>query len=420
MNITINPKKITGQVNIVSSKSLSHRYVIAASLAYGQSEIKNVLDSEDLEATRSALKTLGIQFNMNTIDGGHLRCVEKTIDANESGSTLRFIIPIAMLLNEPITFIGRGRLDQRPLNVYEKLFKNKAIRFERQGSNWLPLIVEGPLKAGHYIVDGNVSSQFISGLLFALPKLEEDSVIELTSELESKGYVDLTLDVLDEFGVQIVNEGQFYYIKGNQKYIPRNVTVEGDFSQAAFFFVAGTIGKPIILHHLNPNSKQGDREIVEIIRRMGGNIEYIDNIKAYVVSPAKTFATTIDLKHIPDLGPVLMVLAALSEGRSRFINFERLRIKESDRLEAMIITLNQLGVKVEMNEDSVYITGKETLKGNQIFQTFGDHRIAMAIAVAAIRANGKITIEDAGVVKKSYPKFFDEYQSLGGEFDGNE
>jgi 3-phosphoshikimate 1-carboxyvinyltransferase len=304
--------------------------------------------------------------------------------------------------------------------VYEKLFKNKAIRFERQGSNWLPLIVEGPLKAGHYIVDGNVSSQFISGLLFALPKLEEDSVIELTSELESKGYVDLTLEVLDEFGVQIVNEGQFYYIKGNQKYIPRNVTVEGDFSQAAFFFVAGTIGKPIILHHLNPNSKQGDREIVEIIRRMGGNIEYIDNIKAYVVSPAKTFATTIDLKHIPDLGPVLMVLAALSEGRSRFINFERLRIKESDRLEAMIITLNQLGVKVEMNEDSVYITGKETLKGNQIFKTFGDHRIAMAIAVAAIRANGKITIEDAGVVKKSYPKFFDEYQSLGGEFDGNE
>jgi 3-phosphoshikimate 1-carboxyvinyltransferase len=414
MNITITPKKLSGEVSVVSSKSLSHRYLIAAGLSKGTSVIENILDSDDLDATKEALKSLGVIIDGNQITGGNLKTVKDTIDAKESGSTLRFMIPIAMLLRDKITFTGQGRLPKRPLDVYFDIFKQKHCYYKQLTKDYLPLEVKGQLKPGFYQVQGDISSQFLTGLLFALPLLNKDSVIELITPLESIGYIDLTIDVLRTFGIEIIHVDEFIYVKGNQTYNPQNQTVEGDFSQAAFWMVAGLIGDEIELKNLALDSKQGDKKIVEIIQEMKGYIEYKNLSKSYVVHPSFTKSTIIDLMHVPDLGPILMVLASLSQGTTKFINTSRLRLKESDRLQAMYEVLTQFGVDFEILGDEAIIQGTKTLKGHQTFDSHGDHRIAMAIAIAAIRADGPVSIKNAGVVSKSYPHFFEVYQSLGG------
>ncbi len=415
MNVTIKPKALSGKVPVVSSKSLSHRYIIASGLAIGTSEIKNVLDSDDIEATKKALSSLGIQFEGEKIIGNKLTLNESTIDCKESGSTLRFMIPIALLQKEKITFTGSGRLPLRSLDVYFDIFKKKNIHFTKPENGYLPLEVKGPLRPGYYPVRGDVSSQFLTGLLFALPLLKKDSVIEVTTPLESRGYINLTLDTLKLFGIHILEVDQYFYIKGGQKYLPINAFVEADYSQAAFWMVAGLIGDKIELTNLDPLSKQGDYKIVDIIRSMVGSISYDDVSRVYTVEPSETFGITIDLSQIPDLGPILMILAALSQNETTFTNASRLRIKESDRLDAMYQTLLKFGVDVKLSEDTMTIKGQKTLKGNQSFESFGDHRIVMAIAIAAIRADGPITILNAEVISKSYPKFFEVYQKLGGD-----
>jgi 3-phosphoshikimate 1-carboxyvinyltransferase len=415
MNITINPKPLTGRVAVVSSKSLSHRYLIASGLAEGTSTIKNVLNSDDIDATREALEAFGVKFDGKKVVG-HPRILNRNvIDCKESGSTLRFMIPIFLLQKESVTFNGSGRLPERSLDVYFDIFKKKNIHFEKPEHQNLPLTIKGPLTPGLYQMRGDVSSQFLSGLLFALPLLKKDSVIEITTELESQGYVNLTLNVLRLFNIHILQVDQYFYIKGGQKYQSQTATVEGDYSQAAFWMVAGLIGKSIELRHLNPISLQGDYKVVDIIKSMVGKIEYQNLKRVYKVKPSETFGMTIDLSQIPDLGPILMVLAALSTNETTFTNASRLRIKESDRLEAMYQTLLRFGVEVSMDQDTMKIKGTKTLKGNQAFDSYGDHRIAMAIAIAAIRADGPVTILNAEVVSKSYPKFFEVYQSLGGD-----
>jgi len=227
---------------------------------------------------------------------------------------------------------------------------------------------------------------------------------------------DMTLDVLKRFGIHILSAGNYFYIKGSQKYQPQKAMVEGDYSQAAFWMVAGLIGSEIELLSLNPVSKQGDYKIVDIIREMNGQITYSDLNRIWKISPSDTDGITIDLSQIPDLGPILMVLAALSSGTTTFVNAARLRIKESDRLEAMYQILVKFGVSMTIDGDTVKIIGQKTLKGNQEFDSFDDHRITMAIAIAAIRADGPITIVNPMCVKKSYPNFFEVYQKLGGMF----
>lgn len=417
MNITIVPKPLSGIVNVVSSKSLSHRYVIGAGLAKGTSIIENVLQSDDLDATKLALSCFGVTFEDQKIHGAKLKVVRDVIDCKESGSTLRFMIPIVMTQKDSVTFIGRGRLPQRPLDVYAHIFPKEQYRYTSKDS--LPLEVKGILKPGRYKIPGNISSQFITGLLYALPLLDGPSVIELTSPLESKGYVDLTLDVLRDFGIQIEDQHGLYQIKGNQIYRPLEHKVEGDFSQAAFWMVAGLIGSTLFIGDLNPNSRQGDAAIISIIKQMFGDIVYHEMNQMFVVNQSKTKATTIDLSNIPDLGPILMVLAALSTGTTIFTNISRLRIKESDRVDAMYKTLIKFGVSVSIHEDEMMVTGRNQLKGSQHFDSFNDHRIAMAIAIAAIRADGPVTIVNAEVVKKSYPNFYEIYQKLGGEIHAN-
>ena len=418
MKITIQPTKLKGTLQVVSSKSLSHRYVIAAGLAKGTSTIKNALDSDDLTATKNALSALGVTFNNNQVTGGELKVIHNEIDCNESGSTLRFMIPISMLLREEIKFMGHGRLPLRPLDIYFDIFNQKHLYYKKESeeSN-LPLTVKGPIKPGFYQMRGDVSSQFLTGMLFALPLLKKDSVIEMTTPIESKGYVDLTLDVLKMFGIHILSVDQYFYIKGGQSYVPMEVTVEGDFSQAAFWMVAGLIGDEINLKSLNPISKQGDAKIVDIIKEMGGDIEYSDRDRMYKIEPSQTDGITIDLSQIPDLGPILMVLAGLSEKKTKFIGCNRLRMKESDRLDAMYQVLTKLGVPMEISGDEAIIQGVKSFKGDLELDTFSDHRIAMAIAIAAIRADGPITINHAEVVSKSYPNFFEIYKELGGQIN---
>ena len=418
MKMTIQPTKLKGTLQVVSSKSLSHRYIIAAGLAKGTSVIKNVLDSDDLTATKNALSALGVTFDQNKVIGNELKLNHHEIDCNESGSTLRFMIPIAMLLREEVRFLGQGRLPLRPLDVYFDIFKQKHLyyKLDSETSN-LPLTVKGPIKPGFYQMRGDVSSQFLTGMLFTLPLLKKDSVIEMTTPIESKGYIDLTLDVLKMFGIHILSVDQYFYIKGGQSYIPREVTVEGDFSQAAFWMVAGLIGDEMILKSLNPISKQGDSKIIDIIKDMHGEIEYIDKERIYRIEPSTTYGVTIDLSQIPDLGPILMVLAGLSEGDTKFVGCNRLRMKESDRLDAMYQVLTRLGVHMEINGDEAIIHGQKSFKGNVELDSFGDHRIAMAIAIATIRADGPITINHAEVVSKSYPNFFEIYKELGGQIN---
>ncbi len=421
MNVTIKPSKLNGNVGVVSSKSLSHRYVIAAGLAKGISNVYNVLDSEDLDATKKALEGLNVEFKDEKVIASGFKVVSNDVYCKESGSTLRFMIPIYMLQKDKVVFHGEGRLVDRPIGVYESLFRDKGLGFTYLNEpHYLPLEVKGKLKGGHYPLIGNISSQFVSGLLFALPLAKEDSTIELLTPLSSKGYVDMTLDTLKKFGIKYTWENQFIHIPGNQKYIPKMVTVEGDFSQAAFWLVAGTINQhqlPLNLRNLDPNSKQGDKIIVDILSKMGAYVYFQKDLKQYVVYPRKTKAITIDVDPNPDLGPILMVLAALSEGETHFINCRRLKIKESDRLQAMYEVLTALGVDMRITDDEAWIKGQDSFKGNLTFDSYGDHRIVMAIAIASLRADGPITILNAEHVSKSYPTFFEVFKSLGGIVD---
>ncbi len=417
MNIVIHPKSLSGSVDVISSKSLSHRYLIAAALSEEESNISNVLESKDLEATKQALSILGAKFEGDKVMPADFLLRGSEVNMNESGSTLRFMIPIYMMQDREIIIHGKNRLVDRPLDVYDELFKNKKVVYEHLSKDHqLPLKVKGKLKGGHFALRGDVSSQFISGLLFSLPLTSKDSVIELISPLESKGYVDLTLDVLKKFGIHVLQVDQYIYIRGGQKYHAKDAVVEGDFSQSAFWFAAGIFGKhPLRLKCLNKDSLQGDKAIVDILKEMHADITYEEG--DYIVKPSKTKGTLIDLAQVPDLGPMLMGVAALSEGVTTFINFERLRIKESDRVEAMKDVLHRFGVEMKESKDKIEIEGKSFLKGNVEIDTFNDHRIAMAASALAIKADGDVVILNSECVKKSYPTFFEVYKSLGGDLN---
>jgi len=417
--VTIRPSKLKGSVRVPSSKSISHRAVICAGLSQGTSTIGNINFSQDIDATIGAMKSLGVQAEKGArslvIRGaGKPEVLEEDIDCFESGSTLRFLIPVAALTGKKVVFSGRGELVNRPLGPYYSIFDEKGVKYSTEGGR-LPLTVEGRLTPGEFRIRGDVSSQFISGLLFALPLLDGDSKILITSELESKGYVDLTVDMLKRFSVDVENLGyREFRIKGNQLYKAVDCSVEGDFSQAAFWLVAGTLGADIECLGLNLASLQGDKAILEIIQRMGGRIELgADSARAV---PSKTRGITLDASECPDLVPVVTVLAALSEGTTEIVNASRLRIKECDRLKAICTELNRIGADIEEQEDGLVIRGKSSLKGGTA-HSWGDHRIAMALAVASTRCSEPVVIEDSSSVRKSYPEFWNHFRMLGGMLD---
>ncbi len=427
MKVKIKPSILSGEIVIQPSKSYSHRAIISAALAKGKkkSKINNLKFSVDIETTVKIMENWGAKITKKEssleIIGNDGKIVPKNnyIQCNESGSTIRFLIPVALTSENELIFDGKGKLIDRPLDSYYKIFDEQEIKYEtREGK--LPLKVNGKLKAGNYEIDGNVSSQFITGLLYALPLLDEDSTIVINKNLESKGYVDLTLEILKLSGIKIKNnEYKSFEIKGNQEYKPFNYTVEGDYSQVAFWIVAGIINankdNEIKCLHLNKYSLQGDKAIIEIVQKMGAKLEIFDDY--VIVKPSKTKGTIIDVSQCPDIAPILTVLGALSEGETKIINAERLRIKESDRIISIKTELNKLGAKVEEVGDSLVIQGVDTFEGGVEVSAWNDHRVAMSLAIASIRCKNEIVIDEAESVKKSYPHFWDDFEKMGGQIE---
>ncbi|HEY5561003.1 MAG TPA: 3-phosphoshikimate 1-carboxyvinyltransferase [Clostridiaceae bacterium] len=421
--VKVSCRSISGIIKIPSSKSLSHRAIIAASIGEGTSKIGNITYSEDIEATITSLEAFGVSIEKNDDNlfikgnGDIFELTEDTetpikVNCGESGSTLRFLIPLAALTGRRVILNRRGRLRERPIDPFLKIFDEQNIYYDNLGES---LILEGRLKPGEYKVPGNISSQFITGLLFALPLLEENSKIIITTELESKSYVDLTLDVLKTFSINIVNKNyKEFKINGRQHYKAKDIIVEGDFSQAAFFLAAGVLSegdKTVTVTGINTNSHQGDMVIVDLIKKMGGRLEVNeDSIKAY---PSKLKGITMDASECPDLVPIMAVLGALSEGTTEIVNAGRLRMKESDRLKAIAKELNNIGAKVLEKEDGLHIEGKSNLEGGSV-DSWKDHRIAMAMAVASLKAKEPIIISNSQAVNKSYPEYFKDFSTLGG------
>ena len=419
--VKITPSVLSGTIQAPPSKSYAHRAVIAAFLSGDKCLIKNLHLSADISATLECASSLGAMWKYNkktattTIESGKIPSSSILLDCAESGSTLRFFIPIAMTMCDEVRLTGHGRLMERPLDPYFEIFNEKNIKYSLTNNI---LKVNGRLTPGTYTIDGSVSSQFITGLLYALPLLDGDSQIKIKGNLTSRAYIDITLDVLKKFGIEIKNENySSFIIKGNQKYKAHSYTVEGDFSNAAFWLVAGALGCDVTCTGLDENSLQGDKAIIEIIESTGATIQRIGKNFIRASHTADMHGVTVDADAVPDLVPILAVLFCFCKGTSRIENAGRLRIKESDRLTAITSELAKMGADITEGPDFLEIHGKQILNGAKV-SSWNDHRIAMATAIAACRCEGKVVIDGAKkAVLKSYPNFFEDYIKLGGNVE---
>ncbi len=393
MKVTIEKGVAKGTVFAPPSKSMAHRNLICGALS-DSSIIYNLASSQDILATTECLERLGakIQRIEKGIKIGGLNpenAQSVTIDCRESGSTLRFLLPLCLLCDKEITLVGSTRLLQRPMTVYENLCKEKGIYFYQDSKC---IKVKGKLKGGIYTVDGAVSSQFISGLMFSLPLLEEDSVIKIVGELQSESYLKLTISSLKEFGIDIdATDIRNIKIWGNQKYVSKEMTVEGDYSNAAFFEAFNLLNGEVFVRGLNENSLQGDKVYRELFDKL-------QNENA-----------VISLADCPDLGPILFALSAANKG-AYFTDTARLRIKESDRVGCMEKELKKFGVKMDVEQNSVRVYPSVKPPCEALFG-HNDHRIVMALSVLATLTGG--IIEDAQAVSKSFPDFFERLCDLG-------
>ena len=402
MNSTIQPTLLTGVITPPPSKSQAHRAVIAAALSQGTSTLDNLTPSQDISATLNCMAGLGAQVEQVSQTGVTIRGLSFPREkgelirfvCGESGSTLRFLIPIALAVAGGGRFTGHGRLMERPQQPYFDLFREKGIFYEQANG---VLTVKGRLTPGQYALAGNVSSQFITGLLYALPLLDGGSELVLTTPLESEGYVDMTLETLAQFGVQVHRQADRFAIPGKQRFQSRDLRVESDWSQAAFWYAAQRLGSAVEVRGMDPLSTQGDRIILP-----------------YSELLAVPGDTRLDVSQCPDLVPALAAMAAVRRGTTHIINAGRLRIKESDRLSAVTQVLTQMGAQVTEHPDALTITGKDGLEGGVRVDSHNDHRIAMMAAIAATRCAKPVTVLNAGCVAKSYPGFWNDYESLGG------
>lgn len=414
-DVKFSPFVPNGTVNVPPSKSDVHRAIICAAMANGVSRISPVALSNDIKATIGCIKALGadavLENNVLTVDGTNMyKNKTALLDCGESGSTLRFFIPIAAVGNINATFVGKGKLPQRPIGIFTEALPKAGTVCKTEGG--LPLEIKGQLKSGIFEIPGNVSSQFITGLLLALPILEGDSEIVLTSPLESVGYTAMTIRTMKQFGVNIQATEKGWHIKGGQSYKTCDYTTDGDWSQAAFFMVLGAVSGKVTVKGVAKDSTQGDKKCAEILARFGAKVTQLDN--EVTVEKGELKAITVDASQIPDLIPVLSVCAAFADGTTKIINAERLRIKECDRLKATAELLNNLGGKVKELSDGLEITGVSSLKGGNV-NGYNDHRIVMSAAVCAARSDEDITATFAMSINKSYPDFYIDYNSIGGK-----
>lgn len=416
----LSPATLGGNIAAIPSKSAAHRLFIAASLADGPSTWQLPTSSIDIDTTLSCMQALGAGITrdgstvaITPIASANAHC---TIDCQESGSTLRFLLPVSAALGVRADFIGHGRLPERPIaDILDVLHTLGA----ETTSDHLPLTICGPLHGGHVELPGHISSQYLTGLLLAAPLLDEDLDIVLTTPLQSRPYIDLTLDVLRRFGITVEEDGSHFHVAASARYqLPTGpLAIEGDWSNASFFLAAGALSSPVTMSGLALDSSQGDKAIIELLRGFGAKIELAAD-GAITVSPAPLHAQTISVKEIPDALPILAVIAAQAEGTTVFTDIERLRLKESDRIATTSALLEAMGVHCDSDAHTMRVTGTHQLHGDCTVDSAGDHRIAMAAAIAALNADAPLTLTGASAVRKSYPHFFNDYTSLGGICDG--
>jgi 3-phosphoshikimate 1-carboxyvinyltransferase len=438
MDIRISPSRISGTITAISSKSDAHRNLICAALADAPTVIKINSLSEDIKATIDCITALGAKVVID--DAGkvivspiptqsaasikhtenHSRSLNDSGDSTsprlyckESGSTLRFLLPVASTLYSKVLFEGSGRLPDRPLSPLLEEMEAHGCQFSAYR---IPFFATGPLRGGVFSLPGDISSQFISGLLMAFPLTGADCKIVLTTPLESAGYIDMTIDTMQCFGVTVQRQENGFFVPGGQQYrSPGVVTIDGDWSNSAFWLTAGALSGPIFCSGLSASSLQGDKQILSILRQMGANI-YVaqnDDIVSMQNDTSTLIANRIDASQVPDLVPILAVAAATAEGETVIYNAARLRIKESDRLHAICDCINRIGGKAEQLQDSLRISGVKRLSGGTV-DSYNDHRIVMAMAIASTVCSGDIVIKGAEAVNKSYPDFLRDFEKLGG------
>ena len=373
--------------------------------------------SQDILATIDCAKALGADITVDGstvyVDGTNL-FGSKTAELNcrESGSTLRFFIPVAAAGGVAATFTGKGRLPQRPIGIYLDCLPKFGVKCTTEGG--LPLDISGRLQSGRFEVPGNVSSQFITGLLLALPLTGKDCTIAVTSPLQSVGYINMTIRTMGVFGVKVEATENGYFIKGGQSYRPCRYTCEGDWSQAAFFMAAGALGGRLTLKGLRTDSIQGDMQCLEIFKEFGADVTVTPN--GITVTGGDLKGISIDATQIPDLVPILAVTAAFAKGSTNIYGAERLRIKESDRLNAISTCLNKVGARVTEKPDGLIIEGVKSAAGGSV-DGYNDHRIVMSMAICAEKSTAPIEISDKESINKSYPSFFEDYKKAKGKVE---
>ena len=411
MDITLTPTVLCGTIPAIPSKSHAHRLIICASLADAPCTVVCKSTSRDIEATADCMRALGAVIT-RTDDGYDIIPIQKTegkkiLHVGESGSTLRFLLPLCASLGGEYEFWMEGRLPTRPLSPLYELLSAGGVTLSGQGKN--PLLMSGKLTAHEFEIAADVSSQYISGLMFASAASGRECKITLTTEPESTGYIDMTADALSSFGVEIKKEGGAYSVNGRPKTPCRAIPAEGDWSNAAFWLCAGAVGSaPVGVSGLDGNSLQPDRAVIDILRRFGAEIEEAGG--KYVVSPAPLYACEIDVKNTPDLVPALAVAAACAEGKTRIFGAGRLRLKESDRIESVCEMITALGGEAESVGDEIIVHGTGLSGG--VVKCHNDHRIAMAAAIASCASADDITILGAECTQKSYPAFFEDFEKI--------
>lgn len=415
MTISRTQEPFGGTVYIPASKSYMHRYILAAALGKEACRIQNAGFSNDIDATLQCAAAMGARVARAAgrveINGVTAAANPPQFDCGESASTLRFLIPIAIALCGGGHFTGAETLLRRPLEPYFQIFEQNSIAY-----SYLPgksLDVKGVFTQKAYHIDGAVSSQFVTGLLYALPLLDFDSKLIIDGTLESKPYVDITLDVLAAAGIQIENKGyRIFQIRGGQRYRLRDVAAQGDYSQAAFFLAAGLFAGPVRLKNLARQTMQGDAVIVDLVQKMGGHVYWKGD--DLIAQPSALRALgTVDAHDFPDLVPVLALICSQCAGDTVITHIGRLKIKESDRLEATKELLCTLGVQSLAGDDTLFIRGGARLTGGRV-DSRNDHRMAMTAAVAALASASPVTILEPWSVRKSYPQFYEDFKKLGG------
>ena len=417
MQAVFSPSKLRGEIDAIPSKSDVHRALICAALSDSETLLQmSNFSSEDIRATIRCLESLGAAICKGSqgLAVTPIKTLPQTplIDCGESGSTLRFMLPVVAALGCGGTFVGSGRLPERPISPLLNALREHGIETDRET---LPLTLKGKLTSGVFNLPGNISSQFISGLLLALPLVDGGGEIRLTAALESVGYVNMTLETMKKFGAAPDILPLTWNVSGDGFTSPGQYSIDGDWSNAAFFLAGGALGKRVTVSGLSYDSFQKDKQISPILRRLGSIVSLSDNRLSHC-SSILTGIGVLDISEIPDLVPILAVVAALSPGDTRLANGSRLRIKESDRLHTVAQMLSSLGADIREGTDYLVINGKESLSGGQVVSS-NDHRLAMAAAIAATRCTGQVVLDGADAVNKSYPNFYEHYKQLGGIVD---